>query len=163
MLITISATQKKTWFLHLQILWSTSCGQLRLVNAATQCRPRIPSKHMSNIQNPYGHPITHRLHVCTYIYHTNPPNVGKYTSPMDCLGYTTDWFLGILIMAYQKSPCILLLISGFGHCSHRPKNLPGYKALTDLKKRGIRYPGSYIWLICMVNVGKYTIHGSWVR
>ncbi len=25
--------------------------------------------------------------ICIYIYHKNPPNVGKYTSPMDPMGY----------------------------------------------------------------------------
>jgi len=33
--------------------------------------------------------VTHIIHgtgIFTYIYHTNQPNVGKYTSPMDGMG-----------------------------------------------------------------------------
>ena len=33
----------------------------------------------------------------TYIYHTNSPNVGKYTSPMDPMGYLLNrWVFGCL-------------------------------------------------------------------
>ena len=34
--------------------------------------------------------LSHRIHgtgIYTYIYHKNQPNVGKYTSPMDPMGY----------------------------------------------------------------------------
>ena len=42
--------------------------------------------------------LSHRIHVwyITYMYHKNQLNVGKYTSPMDPMGYknltTTDLF-----------------------------------------------------------------------
>ena len=31
--------------------------------------------------------------IFTYIYHKNQPNVGKYTSPMDGMGYTDHFIL----------------------------------------------------------------------
>ena len=35
--------------------------------------------------------------IFTYIYHKHQPNVGKYTSPMDPMGYHVVFFEAVLI------------------------------------------------------------------
>ena len=32
-------------------------------------------------------PLPSMYGIFTYVYHTNKPNVGKYTSPMDAMGF----------------------------------------------------------------------------
>ena len=47
------------------------------------------SSDIDQLANTYTHtlPILSMYGILTYIYHTNQLNVGKYTSPMDGMGY----------------------------------------------------------------------------
>ena len=44
-------------------------------------------------------PIAFMYGIYTYIYHKNQPNVGKYTSPMDCLGHVSH---NHVLSSFQK-------------------------------------------------------------
>ena len=43
--------------------------------------------------------------ISTYIYHKNPPNVGRYTSPMDGMGNWSELFWKLL-GATQKNMAV---------------------------------------------------------
>ena len=49
--------------------------------------PNAISKNLHLVKNYPYHPWDGR-YIYQLIYHNNQPNVGRYTSPMDCMGYT---------------------------------------------------------------------------
>ena len=71
-----------------QIFWSRIPGMKTFDPGQTMSIGGIPSDQW------VGEPQKHRIHgtgICTYIKntkHRNQPNVGKYTSPMDCMAMT---------------------------------------------------------------------------
>ena len=53
------------------------------------------------------YPLGSMYGILTYIYYTNKPNVGKYTSPMDLIGTSIlhyHWFFAMSGVGYWRTP-----------------------------------------------------------